>query len=215
MYSRWIPFLNKRKVILASGSPRRKEILSDLGIVFEVKTSDYPEDLSKDNISPVDYVKQTCENKFDYFIANNSDMQYDMIITADSIVEFNGKILEKPKDENEVREWFKQFSDNKVIVHTSMVIGLIEDRKCIKRKQFISTTNVCFDHLSDELIEDYIKTGEPFDKAGGFGIQAKAKSFIKGIEGDFYTVVGFAVNMFTTSLTLLLTEQYGEEGYKI
>lgn len=215
MYTRWIPFLNKKKVILASGSPRRREILSDLGISFQVKTSDYPEDLSKEYISPQEYVKQTCENKFEYFISHNKELQYDILITADSIAEFNGKILEKPKDDNEVREWFKHFSDNKVTCHTYMVIGLIEGGKLIKKKEFISTTYVCFDSLNEEMIEDYINTGEPFDKAGGFGIQAKANSFIKGIEGDFYTVVGFAVNMFTKNITMLLTEQYGADGYKI
>ena len=105
-----------------------------------------------------------------------------------------------------------EYSGNKVIAYTYMVIGVIDkNRKCIAKRNFLSTTYVIFDKLSEECIDDYINSDEPYDKAGGFGIQAKAKSLIVGIEGDFYNVVGFPVNAFTKNLTSLLEEVYGKK----
>ena len=93
-----------------------------------------------------------------------------------------------------------------------MVIGVIdENKKCIAKRNFLSTTYVNFDILSEECIDDYINSDEPYDKAGGFGIQGNAKSLITGIEGDFYNVVGFPVNEFTKNLTSLLEEVYGKK----
>ena len=93
-----------------------------------------------------------------------------------------------------------------------MVVGVIDkNRKCIAKRNFLSTTYVIFDKLSEECIDDYINSDEPYDKAGGFGIQANAKSLIVGIEGDFYNVVGFPVNAFTKNLTSLLEEVYGKK----
>ena len=126
-------------------------------------------------------------------------------------IEQGNKILEKPKSKEECKAWFKEYSGNKVIAYTYMVIGVIdENKKCIAKRNFLSTTYVNFDILSEECIDDYINTDEPYDKAGGFGIQANAKSLITGIEGDFYNVVGFPVNAFTKNLTSLLEEVYGK-----
>lgn len=215
MYTKWLPFLNNKNIILASGSPRRKEILSDLGIKFTVKTSDFPENLSKENTTPSNYVEQTCLNKFNYFLEKHKDFQYDILITADSIVEYNNQIIEKPKSKEQCIEWFKMYSNNKVLAHTYMIIGIIDSQhQCVKMEKFLTTTNVVFDCLDDETIDDYASTSEPYDKAGGFGIQGLAKSLIKGIEGDFYNVVGFPVNEFTKHLTKMMTEYYGKEAYK-
>ena len=79
------------------------------------------------------------------------------------------------------------------------------------KKNFLTSIYVNFDNLTEECINDYVNTDEPYDKAGGFGIQANAKSLITGIEGDFYNVVGFPVNAFTKNLTLLLEEVYGKK----
>ena len=215
MINRWVPFLNNQKIILASGSPRRKELLCDLGIRFIVKTSDFPENLSKENISPSSYVEQTCMNKFNFFLENNKNITYDILITADSIVEYNNQIIEKPKNKEQCIEWFKMYSNNKVLAHTYMVIGIIDSmHNCVKMEKFLTTTNVVFDSLSDEAIEDYASTSEPYDKAGGFGIQGIAKSLIKGIEGDYYNVVGFPVNAFSNHLVKMISEYYGKEAYK-
>lgn len=210
MYTKWLPFLKNKKVVLGSGSPRRKELLSELGINFTVHKSEFPENLQKEGVEPKKYVENTCLGKFNYFLSHQKLENCDILITADSIVEFKNKIIEKPKSKDECRQWFKEYSGNKVIAYTYMVVGVIENGKCVNKKQFLTTTYVCFDKLSDECIEDYISTDEPYDKAGGFGIQAKAKTLITGIEGDFYNVIGFPVNAFVKNLNQLLEEVYGK-----
>ena len=214
MITKWINFINKKNVILGSGSPARKKIFEELGIKFTVKTSNYPEDLSKENISPSKYVEQTCINKFNYFVEKNTDIKYDILVTADSIVEFKDKIIEKPKNKDECREWFKAFSNNKILAHTYMCVGVIENNKCVKMEKYLTTTSVIFDTLSDDDIEAYISTPEPYNKAGGFSIQGSGKVLIKGIEGDYYNVVGFPVNSFCHHLTKVLSDVYGEKGYE-
>ena len=212
MYTRWLPFLKEKNIILGSGSPRRRELLTELGINFKVVKSEFPENLKKEGVEPKKYVEETCLGKFNYFLEHQKVENCDILITADSIVEFNNKILEKPKSKEECKAWFMEYSGNKVIAYTYMVIGVIDkNRKCIAKRNFLSTTYVIFDKLSEKCIDDYINSDEPYDKAGGFGIQANAKSLIVGIEGDFYNVVGFPVNAFTKNLTSLLEEVYGKK----
>lgn len=212
MFTRWLPILNKSKIILASGSEQRKKILSDLGLTFEINPSDFPENLEK--IAPKDYVKQTCEKKFEYFLEKNKNLYFDILITADTIIEHNGVILEKPESEKDVYEWFHKYSNDKVLCYTSVVIAILKDNKLYCR-QFVTQTDVYFDVLEDDLISDYIKTKEYIGKAGGFSIQGIGKTFIKKINGCYDNVVGFPVNEFTKTLISLLKEVYGEEGWKI
>jgi septum formation protein len=212
MYTRWLPLLNKSKIILASGSAQRQKFLSELGFIFEINPSDFPENLEKTN--PKDYVKQTSEKKFEYFIEKNKELSFDILITADTIIEHNGIILEKPQDEKDVNEWLQKYSNDKVVCYTSVVVGVIRDGK-VKSRQFISQTDVYFDDLDSEIISDYIKTGQYIGKAGGFSIQGLAKTFIKKIDGCYDNVVGFPVNDFIKNLLILLKEVYGQDGWKI
>jgi septum formation protein len=212
MFTRWLPLLNKSKIILASGSAQRQKILSELGFIFEINPSDFPENLGKTN--PKDYVKQTSEKKFEYFIEKNKDLSFDILITADTIIEHNGIILEKPQDEKDVNEWFQKYSNDKVVCYTSVVVGVIRDGK-VKSRQFINQTDVYFDDLDSEIISDYIKTGQYIGKAGGFSIQGLAKTFIKKIDGCYDNVVGFPVNDFIKNLLIVLKEVYGQDGWKI
>jgi septum formation protein len=212
MYTRWLPLLNKSKIILASGSAQRQKFLSELGFIFEINPSDFPENLEKTN--PKDYVKQTSEKKFEYFIEKNKELSFDILITADTIIEHNGIILEKPQDEKDVNEWLQKYSNDKVVCYTSVVVGVIRDGK-VKSRQFINQTDVYFDDLDSEIISDYIKTGQYIGKAGGFSIQGLAKTFIKKIDGCYDNVVGFPVNDFIKNLLILLKEVYGQDGWKI
>ena len=142
MYTRWLPFLKEKNIILGSGSPRRRELLSELGINFKVIKSEFPENLKKEGVEPKKYVEETCLGKFNYFLEHQKVEDCDILITADSIVEFNNKILEKPKSKEECKAWFKEYSGNKVICYTYMVIGIIDkDRKCIVKKNF------CLQHM--------------------------------------------------------------------
>lgn len=205
MYSSLLSSLHSKHIILASGSPRRRDLLSSLGIPFTVQTSSFPENLSKSLLSPVEYVEQTCLNKFNHFLKHNKTTPCDILITADSIVEFNNEILEKPQNASECKKWFLQYSNNTVLAHTFMVLGLISgDSTCVKMEKFLTTTKVFFDDLDEALIDEYINTSEPYDKAGGFGIQGTAKVMIRGIEGDYYNVMGLPVNGFMKHLKELL-----------
>ena len=210
MYTRWLTFLKNKKVVLGSGSARRKELLSELGINFTVHKSEFPENLQKEGVEPKKYVENTCFGKFNYFLSHQKLENCDILITADSIVEFKNKILEKPKSKDECRQWFKEYSENKTIYHTYMIIGIIENGKCTYKKHFLTTTYVYFDKLSDDCIEDYINTSDPYDKAGGLGVGSKAKTFITGIKGDYYNALGFPVNAFVKNFNELLEEVYGQ-----
>lgn len=205
-----INYLNSKKVILGSTSIPRRKILTDLGINFEVLGSNFEENLEKTD--PQSYVTNTCLKKFEEIITNNSDKNFDVLITSDTIVVHNNKILEKPQSNEEVFNWFKAFSNDKVICYTSVVIGLIEKNSeninVVKDKiQFLTESYVLFDEIEDDIISSYIETGEPFNKAGGFGIQGLGSFFIKGIEGCYYNIVGFPVHNFFKNLKILIRRQ--------
>jgi septum formation protein len=211
MYTRWINFVNQKKIVLASGSQQRIKILKDLGLEFESKTSDFPEDLEKTNAR--EYVEKTSFKKFFEFFKNNLSLDIDILITADTICEnSDGTILEKPKDENDIYDWFRKYSNNKIVCYTSVVIGMIDKntKQILKYNQFTNKTDVYFDEITDEMIYDYIKSGEPFNRAGGFAIQGIGRCLIKKIDGCYYNVVGFPIQEFTKSFVKLLKEVYGD-----
>ena len=212
MYLRWLPFLNSKKIILGSSSPQREKILRDLNINFTIEKSGFEENISKKEISASKYVEKTCLGKFNYFLEKK--INCDFLITADSIIEFNNEIYEKPKNKIELKNWFKLFSNKNILVHTFMIIGIFKKNILIKKENFLTSSYVKFIEMNDEIIEDYVNNDEPYNKAGGFGIQGLAKSLIKGIEGDFYNIVGFPVCEFTNKLVKICEEIYGKNGYK-
>ncbi len=218
MYTKWLPLINKHKIVLASSSPQRKNLLENLGLKFEVIPSNFPEDLEK--TFPIDYVKLTSEKKFESFLIENPNLNFNILITADTIVEHKGFILEKPKTDQDVYNWFHGYSNNKVTCYTSVVFGFIKKNEnsqlneCYKYKQFISQTDVYFDEINDEIINDYIQTEQHLNKAGGFSIQGLAKTFIKKIDGCYENVIGFPVGEFIRNFLEVLKQVYGEEGWK-
>ena len=119
-----------------------------------------------------------------------------MIVGADTVVAYQGQILGKPTDEADAKRMLTMLSGQTHEVYTGVCI--IEDGKT---KTFYEETKVTFYEISDEQIDHYIKTGEPMDKAGSYGIQGKAAVFIKGIEGDYYNVVGFPIARFLQEIT--------------
>ena len=119
-----------------------------------------------------------------------------MIVGADTVVAYQGQILGKPADEADAKRMLTMLSGQTHEVYTGVCV--IEDEKI---KTFYEETKVTFYEISDEQIDHYIKTGEPMDKAGSYGIQGKAAVFIKGIEGDYYNVVGFPIARFLQEIT--------------
>jgi septum formation protein len=214
MITRWLSFLNDKKIILASGSLQRRVLLQDLGLKFEVKTSDFEENLEKTN--PDNYVSQTCFKKLEKFVEDNIELLVDIIITADTIIEKDGKIYEKPKNKEECIEWFSIYSNNSVNCSTSTCIAIIGKdsnnlNSILKYSQFITKTVVHFGNLTQDIILDYLESGEPFNKAGGFGIQGLGRTLIKKIEGCYFNVIGLPAFDFTYYLIKLLEEVYGKK----
>lgn len=181
-----------KHIILASASPRRKEILELADMKFDVMPSDAQEITTK--TAPNEVVMELASIKAKD-IYKKSEKQ-SMIVGADTVVAYQGQILGKPTDEADAKRMLTMLSGQTHEVYTGVCI--IEDGKT---KTFYEETKVTFYEISDEQIDHYIKTGEPMDKAGSYGIQGKAAVFIKGIEGDYYNVVGFPIARFLQEIT--------------
>ena len=173
-----------KHIILASASPRRKEILELADLKFDVMPSDAQEITTK--TAPNEVVMELASIKAKD-IYKKSEKQ-SMIVGADTVVAYQGQILGKPTDEADAKRMLTMLSGQTHEVYTGVCV--IEDGK-----------TKTFYEISDEQIDYYIKTGEPMDKAGSYGIQGKAAVFIKGIEGDYYNVVGFPIARFLQEIT--------------
>ncbi|SEQ18140.1 Maf family nucleotide pyrophosphatase [Epilithonimonas lactis] len=174
------------KLLLASQSPRRKELLSQLGYQFETVSIDvdesYPAELLPENIA--EYVSNKKAAAFDV----ESD---EILLTSDTIVALDQKILLKPKNEDDAFVMLKELSGKKHQVYTAFTIKT-KDSEISKT----SKTDVEFSEISDEEIKFYIHNFKPFDKAGSYGIQEwLGMSKIKNISGSFYSVMGFPVDL--------------------
>lgn len=181
-----------KHIILASASPRRKEILELADLEFDVMPSDAQEITTK--TAPNEVVMELASIKAKD-IYKKSEKQ-SMIVGADTVVAYQGQILGKPTDKADAKRMLTMLSGQTHEVYTGVCV--IEDGKT---KTFYEETKVTFYEISDEQINHYIKTGEPMDKAGSYGIQGKAAVFIKGIEGDYYNVVGFPIARFLQEIT--------------
>ena len=172
-------------IILASKSPRRKELLGLLDLEFQIITANIDETMDP-NRSVIDEVARISHQKA---LAVAKDLPLDtVIISADTIVELDGKLMGKPKDENDAFKMLKNLSGCTHNVHTAVTVT--RDDKTITK---VVTTAVTFRDITDDEIISYIKTGDPMDKAGAYGIQGKASKFVSGICGDYFNVVGLPV----------------------
>ncbi|MBM7648946.1 septum formation protein [Bacillus ectoiniformans] len=171
-------------IILASGSPRRKELLQQIHLPFTVQTSHVDETISNE-LSPEDIVTQLAERKARAVAAEVSNKY---VIGADTVVVQDGVVLGKPKDRDEARHMLKKLSGHTHAVYTGVAIIHNDDTFT-----FYEKTNVTFWELLDEDIEAYLDSGEPFDKAGAYGIQGLGAVHVKSIEGDYFSVVGLPI----------------------
>lgn len=189
-------------IILASKSPRRKELLEMCKVAFTLEVSEVDEDkIEKDILS-------SNSNKSMYEKANllTSSLAYNkalavsknnpekIIIGSDTIVVCDDEILGKPKDEKDAYRMLKKLSGKKHRVYTG--VSLVKNQ--VELETFSSFTEVEFyefDHDMENLINDYIQGGSPMDKAGGYGIQDSGALLIKSISGDYYTVMGLPIAM--------------------
>ena len=182
-------------MILASKSPRRKEILENIGFNLKIKSEDIEEISFKENIT--EKIKEIAYKKTEV-VAQKYPTEY--VVGADTIVEIDGKIIGKPKDKKEAFKTLKELSGRSHNVITAYALINKDKNICINE---YSLTKVYFKKLDDATINWYIDSGEPMDKAGAYGIQEKGSIFVEKIEGDFFTVMGFPINKFIDSLTKL------------
>lgn len=190
---------NKR-IILASGSPRRKELLGMLCDKFEVIVADCEELISSQ--VPEETVKELSRQKA-IAVAAKNQIKEAVVIGADTVVSVGGEILGKPKDKEEAYRMISLLSGKKHKVCTGVTLIWTDGggRIC-KEKNFAETTLVKVAELSMEEIEAYIRTEEPYDKAGGYGIQGLFAKHVEGIEGDYNNVVGLPVHRVYVELGL-------------
>ena len=178
--------------ILASQSPRRRELLNAIGLDFEVIVSDADESsVSPEGIAPGMYVQELALIKAAATAKKVLTRKNAVIIAADTIVVLDGKILGKPKDENNAFEMLSSLSGRSHEVYTGYCVMRIKDgfTVCSNVK-----TDVIFKELNEDEIKSYIRTKEPMDKAGAYGIQCLGGMLIKGIEGNYANVVGLPVS---------------------
>ena len=186
----------KTEIVLASGSPRRKELLKQVGLSFEICPAKGEEVMKGEN--PEEIVKELATQKaFEvyrrYVEEGCIEKEKKVFIGADTVVAYEGKILGKPMDEADAYEMIEMLQGKKHQVHTGVCVIVAEEKKEAVIESFASTTQVEVYPMSKEDILDYIETGEPMDKAGAYGIQGYFAQYIKGIEGDYANVVGLPV----------------------
>jgi septum formation protein len=175
-----------KKIILASGSPRRKELLEKAGISFEVLVSEYEEDMTLP-LSPGELVKYLSRGKAETVAKKHTGA---IIISADTIVVYRDIVLGKPHTENRAREMLRLLSGKQHSVFTGFTIILKDEEKIISRAV---ESKVFFKTLSEEEINEYILTGEPLEKAGAYAVQMLGQKFIQKIEGDIPNIIGLPI----------------------
>jgi len=184
------------RLILASASPRRKELLEQLGISdFVVRPA--PAEIEPEGLPPGETVQATALAKGQAVAEMAAPGE--LVLAADTEVYFEGKLLGKPKDEADAMAMLRRLSGAKHTVYTG--IALILDGVV---RTDVEVTDVYFRTLTEEEIRAYVATGEPMDKAGAYGIQGRAAHFVRRIEGDVYNVIGLPL--------CLLTERAREMG---
>lgn len=186
-------------IILASGSPRRKEILETIGLEFEIIPAQGEEVVS--STVPEEVVKELAEQKAMEIAGNLPKVVTDtMVIGADTVVAIDGQILGKPKDEEDAFRMLSNLSGRSHKVYTGVSIVFIDPEERAGKITFCEETEVTFEQLSDKQIRRYISTGDSLDKAGAYGIQGPFMCHVKGISGDYQNVVGFPVARFYEEL---------------
>lgn len=180
-------------IILASGSPRRRELLTQMGYEFEIITSDADETPSKE--VPSEIVEELSMRKAKEVFEKSHEKYGDdniLIIAADTLVFKGEKRMGKPKDVSDAKRMLKELSGSTHQVYTGVSLIYEKAGKTVENS-FFEKTDVIFCQLTDEEIDEYIETKEPMDKAGAYAIQGKSAKFITGINGEYANVVGLPV----------------------
>lgn len=187
--------------ILASASPRRREILSHIGLDFRVLVADVDE--QSDLADGARLVEQLSERKAlavkQKLAASGAWDEQTVIIAADTVVvDPDGRILGKPTDKTDAARMLRMLSDNTHRVISGVAV-IAKDKTAVSHE----ITEVTFSHLDDAIIDRYVESGEPMDKAGAYGAQGFASLFVEGLDGDFFNVMGLPLCLLGTMLNEL------------
>jgi septum formation protein len=180
-------------LILASASPRRRELLQQARVAFTVVHSQMPEE-SRPEETPAEYVLRVAQGKARDVAGRNTG---DWILGADTIVEIDGLVLGKPKDETDAYRMLRLLSGRTHRVMTAFV--LLNGYGKAHTRQIV-TSAVTFKPLSDEQIRAYLATGEPFDKAGAYAVQGRGATLVERVNGSYTNVVGLPIDEVLTAL---------------
>ncbi|CAI5477382.1 unnamed protein product [Closterium sp. Yama58-4] len=220
MFIQHVAALSKRRIVLASASPRRRELLSGLGLTVDVIPSTFNEDLNKAAFASAgDYAAETATHKAIEVSSKalraaqaTGEAPPTLVIAADTVVEIDGELLEKPASKEDAIRMLSLLSGRKHRVFTgvALVLPAVTDpligRSPLLRS-FHECTQVEFASLSREEIEAYVATGEPMDKAGGYGIQGLGGCLVKAINGCYFNVMGLPLNRLASEIDQLITSK--------
>lgn len=191
-------------LILASASPRRRELLSSLGLDFEVITSDV-EELLAEGETPHDYVSRLAHAKARAVASGHEDR---WVIAADTVVNLDKKILEKPRDEKEAASMLALIAGRTHRVFTGLTLMNLQRPF---EQTLVEITEVTISRLSRQQIDWYVKTGEPLDKAGSYAVQGLGAMFIESIRGNYTNVVGLPLSTLVAMMRKAGIDPLGSE----
>lgn len=175
----------ENKLILASSSPRRQALLRLAQLSYHIRIPDLDESIVTGN-NPIEKVSELAKMKNKKISLDN---EKEVILAADTVVSYNQTIFEKPSNKTEAKDMIRSLSG-----HTHHVFTGVYIRNSAHERAFVECTEVSFWELSDEEIDRYVTTKEPYDKAGGYGIQSLGAMFVKEMVGDYYNVVGLPIS---------------------
>ena len=200
----------KSRLILASGSPRRKELLEQVGATFEILPAKGEEVITSS--SPAQVVMELSAQKAEEVAGRyqeelgKNDAVSTVILGADTVVAYENNILGKPKDKEDAVKMLQMLSGNTHSVYTGVTLVLCKNGKQ-EKQSFFAETKVTMYSVTEEQIRAYVETGEPMDKAGAYGIQGKGAVLVEKIVGDYNNVVGLPV--------ALVFQNLGKSGIEI
>jgi len=205
--------LNNTRIVLASASPRRKEILENINLKLEIIPSSVEESLDKNAFKgrPHEYALETARVKADNVFGRIGQAEKSaanlLVIGSDTVVSHNGTIFGKPSSQEHAVQTLTALSGSSHEVFTGVNIIFLAGAGTVENLSFYEKTRVEFCELNAATIQAYVDTKEPMDKAGAYGIQAIGGTLVKGIVGDYFNVMGFPVHRFCVNLVDILAKQ--------
>ena len=203
---------SKLNLILASASPRRKELLGHLKLPFEIITSDVVEESPKADpqgfCSDIAALKAqaVCET-----LLKTSGQKNFLVVAADTIVSLGPRIYGKPQDRDEARTYLRELSGKTHSVFTAVCVKHIGPGVS-DGYSFVEESQVTFDPISQHLMETYLDTGDSLDKAGAYGIQGPSLTFISAVQGSYSNVVGFPLSRFVSESAVYFKRKFPHEA---